>query len=302
MPSDYRLFASIVANGSLSGAGRAANMSTAMVSKRLRRLEERLGARLLTRTTRRLALTNAGERFHSDVLEILRAIDLAEDRVNGLSGEPRGPLRVTAPASFARMHIAPHLGRFLAAHPKVHLIFDTTDDVIDLVQHRIDVALRITAKLPGAMDAVRLADNQRVLCASPAYLTDRGVPQSIAELAHHSLLAAQGQLPWHLSRRGTVRVVEGPSIVSTNSSDVIRELALSGAGIALRSLWDVDALLHSGALVPILREWQAPDNLALHALTPQGSNSAAAAAFINFVQDLLAPLKWELPSAPQPVT
>lgn len=297
MPADYRLFASIVERGSLSAAARAANLSAAMVSKRLQRLEDRLGTRLLTRTTRRLALTSAGERFYSDVQGILRAIDEAEERVGGGDGEPRGALRVTAPASFARMHIAPHLVHFMAAHPKVNLSFDATDDVVDLLQEGIDVAIRITAKVPAGTQATRLANNQRVLCASPDYIAKRGEPRSIAELGAHSLLAAKGQLPWRLMRRGKLQLVEGPSLLTTNSSDVIRELALSGAGIALRSLWDVDGLLQSGALVPLLREWHAPDDLALHALTPQGSQSPAAAAFIAFIKATLTPAQWDIPPA-----
>lgn len=287
LPSEYRLFAAIIREGSLSAAARTFRTSPAMVSKRLARLEERLGARLIHRTTRRLALTGAGERFHADVQEILHAIERAEQRVAGLDGEPRGPLRVSAPTSFGRMHIAPHLHRFLKDFPKVQLSFDLTDEVVDLLSEGIDVALRITTDIPAGAQAIRLTDNLRVLCASPDYLHRHGVPAHIDDLRNHRLLAANGQLPWALAHGGEQRLIEGPSHIMTNSSEVVRELALSGAGIALRSLWDVDGPLQSGQLVPILREWRAPEKLGIYALQPSASmTSLAADAFIAFAKEI----------------
>jgi len=294
-PSEYRLFATIVSEGSLSAAARAMRISPAMVSKRLAQLEDRLAARLIHRTTRRLSLTSAGEQFHADVIEILHSIERAEHRVAGMDKEPRGPLRVTVPTSFGRMHIAPHLCRFLDTYPKVELSFDLTDEVVDLLAERIDVALRITTVLPSGFQAFRLADNHRVLCASPGYLARHGTPASIEDLLHHRLLAANGQLPWHLAHQSKRRLIDGPSHVSTNSSEVVRELALSGAGIALRSLWDVDGPLRSGQLTPILPEWHSPEDLGIYSLQPNAPTpSPAADAFVQFVKSILEPLRWEM--------
>src|SRR5436305_380541 len=139
---DYELFARVVDAGSLSAAGRALGISPAMASKRLARLEERLGVRLVHRTTRRLALTEPGARFHADLIAILATMREAEARVTGVRAAPSGPLRVSAPTSFGRLHIAPHLHRFLDDHPAVALEFNLSDGFVDLIGERIDVADR----------------------------------------------------------------------------------------------------------------------------------------------------------------
>jgi DNA-binding transcriptional LysR family regulator len=174
MDADYALFAKIIESGSLSAAGRAVGLSPAMVSKRLARLEARLGAALVNRTTRRLALTQTGERFHADVLAILKAVAEAEARVAGDKDGPAGLLRVSAPTSFGRLHIAPHLKRFLDDYPRITLDLDLSDGFVDLMAARIDVAVRITPAVGGGVSARRLATNRRILCAAPAYIAQHG--------------------------------------------------------------------------------------------------------------------------------
>ena len=238
MDPDHELFVTIVDEGGLAAAGRRLHISPAMMSKRLARLEERLGTRLVHRTTRRLALTPAGERLHADLRGILSALDEAERRVSGTSALIAGPLRITAPTSFGRMHIAPWLPRFLDDHPRVDLDINLSDDFTDLIDTRADLAIRITADPGPGLAARRLATNRRILCAAPAYLDRHGTPGTLADLKSHRLLAADGQMPWRLvGPKGPV-TVEGRSHVRTNSSEVVRELALAGGGVALRSLWD----------------------------------------------------------------
>ena len=140
MDQDYALFAAVIDSGSLSAAGRRLHLSPAMVSKRLRRLEERLGARLINRTTRRLSPTAAGQAFHHDVSAILAAAAAAEARVSGLTAAPAGPLRISAPTSFGRLHIAPHLSRFLDRYPRVEVELQLEDGFVDLIGARIDLA------------------------------------------------------------------------------------------------------------------------------------------------------------------
>jgi len=161
MDEDYLLFAKVVEAGSLSAAGRLMSVSPAMVSKRLARLERRLGVRLLHRTTRKIALTEVGERFHADVIAILHAIRVAENRATGVRDEPSGLLRVSAPTSFGRLHIAPYLHSFLSAYPRVELELDLTDAMVDLVSDRIDLAVRITADIPSSLQGHRLSDSRR---------------------------------------------------------------------------------------------------------------------------------------------
>ena len=292
---DYNLFATIVERGSLSAAARALQTSPAMVSKRLSQMEQRLGVRLIHRTTRKLVLTAPGERFYDDVKQILGAIDEAESRLIGVRSEPSGPLRVSAPTSFGRLHIAPSLNRFLQQFPLVELELDLTDENVDLYVSRVDLAIRITSDIPGNVHACRLAANQRILCASPDYIARNGAPTDFNDLQHHRLVAADGQLPWRLENGPHRRLLDGKSHVRTNSSEIARELAICGVGIALRSLWDIDLALKVGKLVPILPEWQAPTDLAIYALhqkTPLPS--AAVSAFVDFLQDILDPPPWDL--------
>ncbi len=295
MDVDYALFAKVVEAGSLSAAGRALLISPAMMSKRITRLEERLGVRLLHRTTRKLALTPEGEAFHADVLAILDAIDQAEARVTRRHRAVAGPLRVSAPTSFGRLHVAPHIGRFLDAHPDVTLHVDLSDAYVDLMAERVDVAIRIAAQLPASLEAHRLMPNRRILCASPAYVARHGAPATLADLSRHRLLAADGQTPWRLVNGRTRRTLDLRSHVRTNSSEMVRELALAGQGIALRSLWDVEDALADGRLVPLLDGWEGPDDLAVYAVhlrTP--ARAAVIDAFIAFLRSLFAPDRSEL--------
>jgi len=266
--ADYALFARIVDKGSLSAAGRSLRLSPAMVSKRLARLEARLGTQLLRRTTRRLELTENGVGFHRDIVAILAAAEDAEARLAGRVREPAGPLRITAPTSFGRLYIAPLLANFLGSYPKVEVELDLSDDFRDLLSERIDLAIRITADPGQGVNADRLATSRRVLCAAPAYLARHPAPASLNELRGHSLLATHGQLPWRLSRSGRSVRFAGDSVVGTNSSEVVRELALAGTGIALRSLWDVGPDLAQGRLVRILPDYEGSADVGIYALQP----------------------------------
>lgn len=291
--ADYGLFAAVVGAGSIAGGARARGMSAPMASKRLQRLETRLGARLVQRTTRRLTLTAVGERLHADVLAILAAANLAEARVTGAVGEAAGALRIAAPTSFARLHLAPALHRFAAAHPKVTLDVTLSDAFTDLVAERIDVAIRIAADVPAGLEARRLATSRRVLCAAPRYLAEHGAPTTLAALSRHRLLAADGQLPWRLVHGARERRVEGVSAVRTNSSELVRELAVSGMGVALRSLWDVGELLADGRLVRVLADWEGSRDVAVWAVWPRaGIVAPGVRAFVEWVAELFGEVAW----------
>ncbi|MFC3173491.1 LysR family transcriptional regulator [Novosphingobium bradum] len=291
MDANYALFARVVAEGSLSAAARSLGISPAMVSKRLARLEDRLGTQLLHRTTRRIALTEAGAELHREVAEILVRIGDIEARLHKAGRSPAGRLRVTAPTSFGRLHIAPHLPEFLALYPEVQLEIDLSDEYVDLLARQVHVAIRIATAPGGEFIARRLADNRRVLCAAPAYCAAHGAPQSVAELARHRLIAADGQLPWRLAAGSRNAELAGPSCVRTNSSELIRELALGGVGVALRSLWDVGDALADGRLVRILPEWEGSADVGIYAVHPRGRRvPPAAQVFAEFLRDRLARL------------
>ncbi|MCP3733728.1 LysR family transcriptional regulator [Sphingomonas sp. RP10(2022)] len=290
---DYALFVAVADGGSLSAAARALGLSPAMVSKRLQRLERRLGVTLMHRTTRRLALSPAGERFRDDLGGILSALAEAEARVTGAREAPAGRLKVSAPTSFGRLHVAPHLGAFLAAYPGIALTFDLDDGFVDLLGKRVDCAIRIAANVPAGIAAERLGTSRRILCAAPAYLAAQGMPASVDDLSRHRLLAAEGQMPWRLVSATRTAAIDGTSHVRTNSSEMVRELALGGVGIALRSLWDVGEALRDGRLVRVLPDWEGSSDVGIYAVhLASAAVPAAVTAFVRFLQETIDPAYW----------
>ena len=290
MDPDVALFAHVVEAGSLSAAARARGISPAMVSKRIARLEARLGVQLLHRTTRRLATTARGELFYRDVTAILSAIGIAEARVSDRDLTPQGALRVSAPTSFGRLHIAPRLKPFLDHFPLIELELLLSDDFVDVARDGIDLAIRITPAVAPELEAQRLGDSRRVLCAAPAYLAAAGVPASVAALGGHRLLAASGQLPWRLTGPDGDVTIDGVSHVRTNSSEVARELVLSGVGIALRSLWDVGEHLARGDLQRVLPALEGSADVGIYAVHPRGRLSSGGRALLDYLGTLWTPV------------
>ena len=267
---DYDLFLDIVAAGTISAAARSRGASVASVSKRLVRLEQRLGVRLAHRTTSRLSLTEAGKDLADTLLPMRAGLGAVEQRLAGGKTEIAGPLRLTAPTSFGRMHVLPCLPGFLAAHPEIELTIDLSDQYVDLLDGSYDLAVRIGARIGTGLSAYRLATSGRVLCASPTYCERFGMPDALRDLGDHHLLAAEGQLPWQLDGPEGSVVHSGSSHVRTNSSEVVRELAIGGCGIALRSLWDIASELETGALVRVLPQYQGSQAVGIFAVHAPG--------------------------------
>jgi len=287
---DYGLFATVVELGSFSAAARFHRVSPAMVSKRMSRLERRLGVHLMHRTTRSLALTHAGKRFHEDVVAILDSIQSAEARLLGEQEILSGPLKISAPTSFGRLHVAPIMTPFLDAHPHLRVELNLTDHLVNLARGGIDLAIRITNQLSPALIARRLASNRRILCASPGYLDRFGAPATLDELTRHRVLAAEGQSSWRLS--GPEGVIEWAteSFVRTNSSEVVRELAIAGAGVALRSLWDVSEELTAGRLVRLLPGYEGASDVGIYAVYPQTPFiPAKVSRFVDYLRSAFGP-------------
>ncbi|PZO02845.1 MAG: LysR family transcriptional regulator [Hyphomicrobiales bacterium] len=283
---DLDVFAHVVTSKSMSAAGRQLNLSPAVISKRIRRLEERLGVRLLQRTTRQLSLTEAGQGFYERVVSILSSIEDAEAWVASGAGQARGTLRVSAPTSFGRLHIAPHLKPFFDARPLVTVDLVLGDAFIDIVGEGFDLAIRIADLRDSSLVAKRLAPNHRVLCAAPGYLAGAGTPTTIEELSRHTLIAHNAD-HWRLDGPdGPVTVrVNGP--LRTNSSEVVREALLAGLGIALRSTWDVGPELKSGALQRVLPGYSVGKRVAVHAVYPSRRHmEQKVRAFVDYLGEL----------------
>lgn len=265
---DFEIFARVVATGSMSAAGRELGFSPALISKRMKRLEQRLGVRLLQRTTRQIALTEVGQGFYDRVLTILASVEEAENYATRRSETVRGTLKVAAPTTFGRLHIAPYLPQLLAQNPDIEITLDLSDDFVDLVADGIDIAIRIAELKDSSHVAKKLASNTRILCASPDYLEKSGNPKSIADLAHHQCLAAANQEAWHMVGPDGSVTIKPEASIKTNSSEVVREAALAGLGIAIRSTWDVGPELANGKLKIVLPHYRGSKNVGLYAIYP----------------------------------
>ncbi|AOI57312.1 LysR family transcriptional regulator [Burkholderia diffusa] len=282
-------FARIVSAGSLSAAARELDLSLSVVSKRLAHLESRLGVRLLHRTTRQQTLTDDGAQFHAQVLRILAEIDRAETLMSDRRGTVGGVLRVTAPGELGRLRIAPLVAAFQRRHPELTVHLMLTDTIVDLLAHDIDVAVRIGSLADSTMIARELAPNHRVLCASSGYLAVHGQPTHPAELRAHRciVMGDQPRTEWRFDGVQGAVTVEVTAALLTNDGGAARTLALEGAGIALKSIWDVGADLEAGRLVRVLPTFEAPA-APLHAVYPGGRHvPLRVRAFVDYLRDQL---------------
>ncbi|HDR8859298.1 TPA: LysR family transcriptional regulator [Burkholderia territorii] len=282
-------FARIVSAGSLSAAARELDLSLSVVSKRLAHLESRLGVRLLHRTTRQQTLTDDGAQFHAQVLRILAEIDRAETLMSDRRGTVGGVLRVTAPGELGRLRIAPLVAAFQRRHPELTVHLMLTDTIVDLLAHDIDVAVRIGSLADSTMIARELAPNHRVLCASSGYLAVHGQPTHPAELRAHRciVMGDQPRTEWRFDGAQGAVTVEVTAALLTNDGGAARTLALEGAGIALKSIWDVGADLQAGRLVRVLPTFAAPA-APLHAVYPGGRHvPLRVRTFVDYLRDQL---------------
>ena len=263
---DYEIFTRVIKAGSLSAAARELHSTPAMISKRLTRLEDRLGVKLLHRTTRRLTPTEVGQSFYERVLAVLAAVADAESLAAIDNDRPRGLLRVSLPTSFGRLHVAPRLKSFLDTFPDLRLLVDLNDEYVDLAAGGFDVAVRIGTLPDSSLIARRLAPNRRVLCASPLYLEKYGMPRSLEDLDQHRLLAAEPQMAWRFDGPDGPVTYKPQSSLQTNSSELVREAVLTGLGIAFRSTWDVASELRLGSLKRVLPAFSGAADVNIYAV------------------------------------
>ena len=265
---DLKIFARVVGAGSMSAAGRELGLSPAVVSKRLRRLEDRLGTRLLQRTTRQIAMTEAGQGFYERVVAILAGVEEAEAFVTRRSAIARGTLKISAPTSFGRMHIAPNLAVFMENNPDLNINLLLSDDLVDIVGEGFDVAIRIAELADSSLVARKLAPVRRVLCASPGYLAKTATPLAIEDLEQHNCLTHLVSDNWRMEGPNGVVNIRPEGNLSTNSSEVVREAVQADMGIALRSTWDIGRELSDGRLVRVLPDYESTTNVGIYAIYP----------------------------------
>lgn len=299
-----RALLAVVDAGSFAAAAEILGTSTAAVSRQVAALEAHLGTRLMNRTTRRLSLTEAGAGFAERSRGILMDLAEAESLAGLHSAEPAGLLRVTAPLSFGIAHLSRLLPEFRRRYPKLKLDLDLSDRVVDLVNERVDVALRITREPGATLVARRLASVGMVLCASPAYLKRHGAPRTPEDLAHHQTLSFSylwaGDDWTFEDAHGHLTTVRVNADVHATNGDVLRELAVAGEGIVLQPNFLVGMDVARGALVPLLTEWKTFE-LSLHAVYLSRKNlSLKVRAFIDYLVEAIGPTPyWERQPAAQ---
>ena len=281
------VFTQVVDAGSLSVAARRLGVSRSAVSKQLARLEDRLGARLVQRTTRRLALTEAGAEFYARCTRIVHDLEEAERGVGRLHAAPRGLLKVNAPMTFGHRHIAPAIGEFLRRYPEVQVEMTLNDQVVNMIEGGFDVTIRVVPALADSnLVARRLAPNRIVVCGAPAYFATHGRPRTPRDLVHHNCLhytyLSTANL-WHFVGPHGVESVEASGSLRANNGDALQAAARAGVGLAQLPTFIAGADLASGALETVLERYE-DRSTSIWALYPTARHlSPKVRVFLDFL-------------------
>jgi len=303
MPNAFQemaVFSKVVAAGSLSAAARELGLSPALISRRLAGLEARLGVRLINRTTRSLRLTDEGAGYYDTCTRVLAEIEEADAAVSAGRVEPQGALKVAIPASFGHRHVAPLIPEFASRYPQVRLALSLSDRNVNVIDEGFDLAIRIAHLEDSSLAARRLAPNRRVVCASPAYLERHGTPLTPQDLTQHNCLTANDfVMSWDYKepdgRPGSVRV---SGRYACDNWEVLREWALAGMGVALKSTWDVHRHLEDGSLVSVCPGYTFGSDVAIYAVYPHRRFlPAKTRVFIEFLAASFGPEPyWDQPT------
>ena len=254
--SDLRLFIRMAAAGSLSETARRLNSSLPAVSRRLSQMEDRLGVRLVDRGSRRFALTEEGTLLYNRSLSIIAEIDETEAEVSAKMKSPKGRLRVSAPLEIGRRRIAPLVSNFTQLHPGISVELILTDAKTDVMGDELDVGLQATLPTDGNIVVKKLLSSRRIICAAPTYLARFGTPQRPADLLQHNCIRylLWGQLldQWRFIENGQHRDIQIHGTLTTNNGEALHGWVLSGCGIGIKALWDIQEELAAGKLVELL--------------------------------------------------
>jgi DNA-binding transcriptional LysR family regulator len=285
--TDIAVFVRVVECASFTKAADQLELSRAVISKYITRLEERLGARLLNRTTRRLSLTEAGAELFEASRGALERIDEAEQAITRLQREPKGRLKVNAPMSFGILHLAPALPEFLKRYPGIHIDFKMDDRMVDLVQEGFDVGVRIASLQDSSLVAKKLAPCRQVLCAAPSYLEEFGEPQTPDDLVAHNCIlyhySSSANVWRFIAPNGREISVAVTGNLRANNGIAEREVAVQGLGLHYTPTFYVGDLLREGKLKRVLPEYALPE-LGVHAVYPQRAYVAPKVrAFVDFL-------------------
>ena len=283
-------FVAVVDSGGFASAARKLNLSPPVITRAVAELEERLGLRLLTRTTRVVRVTDAGARFAEDCRRILADIEEAETVATGTHAAPRGTLTLTAPVLFGHLYVTPVLVRYLQQYPEVDAQCLFLDRVVNVVEEGIDVAVRIGELPDSSLQAVRVGRVRRVLVAAPAYLKAQGVPQRPEDLARHAIVSASGVTPvseWRFNDAGKPLLQRMHPRMRTTTNDSAIAAAVAGLGITRLLSYQVASHVRSGALQVLLEDFE-PAPLPVHVVHHEGRRATQKVrAFIDLAVDML---------------
>jgi DNA-binding transcriptional LysR family regulator len=288
--TSLEVFAKVAATGSLSAAGRALGLSQTMVTKHVAALETRLGTKLFHRTTRRLSITEAGQRYLESIERILAELEAADSAVAADRFEPRGVLRLNAPVSFGAWQIAPLLDEFARRHPGLQVELGLNDRLVDLAEEGWDMAVRIGTLADSSLIARRIAPCRSVVAAAPAYLAAHGTPKTVADLAHHNCLGytlahstRAGQ--WAFGERGEATVAIAGNL-SANNGDALRAAAVAGQGIIYQPTFVIADDLRAGTLVALPLDQPTMELGGIYAVyLPERNPPAKVRALIDFLAE-----------------
>lgn len=303
-PTEMGAFVRAVELGGFSMAAREMGLTPSAISKLVTRLEDRLGVRLLNRTTRRLALTPEGEAYFHRSQRILADIAEAENEVAAFRAKPRGLLRINVGTAFGMHQLAPALPGFLARYPEMQVELTITDRVVDLIEEGADLGIRLGTLGDSTLVARRICDVERVVCAAPSYLGRHGTPREPEDLLRHNCLSmtyAPSLRRWPFETAEGVRNIEVSGNATASSADALLQLALLGLGVIRLSDVIVGAAVAEGRLVPLLQDRHHSEPLPLHAVWPQGRHrSPRVAAMVDFLVERFAAAPWRAAPARAP--
>ncbi|MBD1575285.1 MULTISPECIES: LysR family transcriptional regulator [Vibrio] len=281
-----RLFVRIATTHNISQAGKELGLSAPVASMHINKLEESIGARLIHRTTRKVSLTEEGETLLPYAEEIISSVDAAQATVGTGKACPKGTLRITAPASFGRMHLMPALKGFLAQYPDLYVDIRLTDSMVDLVEGGFDVAIRNAELKDSTLIAKKLATDKRIMVASADYIAAHGMPNHPSELKKHACINQAGLDSWVFSTLEGVQHIKVKGKIKVDHGEAVRDAAVDGLGIAMCATWIAYQHLRDGTLVQVLEDYDLIDHSAIWAVYPSSRLLAPKVrAFVDYFSE-----------------
>ena len=288
-----RVFVRLASTNNISLAGSELGHSPTVASSYINKLEQGLGVRLVHRTTRKVSLTEEGRTFLPYAKEVIASVEAARASIGVGNTSPSGTLRITAPASFGRMHLVPALNGFLSQYPNLDLDIRLSDTIIDLVEGGFDVAIRNAGLKDSTLIARKLAPDNRILCASPDYLKEYGEPVTLDDLKKHQCINLTGLDNWTFTTTTGRQNFKAKGRIRTDNGDAIREACVNGLGITINSTWSAYKHLNRGELRQILKQYPLVSDTAIWAVYPSNRILAPKVrSFIDYLSEHFGPIPY----------